>query len=178
MSWNWYRSFLGVRLIKHFYEQISRSLMWPQHKMFSALALKADSLLGARSTALPSHCLWREHSWAPDPRQRVPRLCFCCWGADLSWLLSSQRRVPREYFTLHVVLKVQALQSSGEKMLCVSKNLDARKISAIIKIAQWFSLSTVLWNSLDHSLTRTLMGCLAQFQFLSSEKPRQAQPWA
>lgn len=156
MSWNWYRRFLGVRLIQRFCKQISRSLMWPQHKM-SVLALKADSLMGTRSTEFPPHSCWREHS-TPARGYHV--------FEGLSWLLSFSRgECPREYFILHVVLKLQALQSSGKNMLCVSESLDARKISVIIKITQWFFLSTSLWNSLDHSLIRSPMGVSLDFNF-------------
>lgn len=135
---DWYRSFLGIGLIKHFCKQISRSLMWPQSTMFSALALQADVCLGHEAEhfpLIPVEGSTLEHR-APVRGHHIFASATVSRFVPTAQLLREES--PREYFILHVVLEEQALQSSGKNMLCVSKkkNLDAR--TAIIKITQCF----------------------------------------
>lgn len=133
--------------------------------MFSALALQADVCLGHEAEhfpLIPVEGSTLEHR-APVRGQHVFASATVSRFVPTAQLLREES--PREYFILHVVLEEQALQSSGKNMLCLKNNT-------------MFSLSTVLWSSLDHSLTRTPKGYVAGFQLLSlsSEKPRQAQP--
>lgn len=118
---DWYRSFLGIGLIKHFCKQISRSLMWPHSTMFSALALQADVCLGHEAEhfpLIPVEGSTLEHR-APVRGQHVFASATVSRFVPTAQLLREES--PREYFILHVVLEEQALQSSGKNMLCVSK---------------------------------------------------------
>lgn len=140
-------------------------------QMFSAVALKADSLTGCEaqsSLLIPAGGSILEHS-TPARGYHV--------FADLSWLLSfSEDSHQENIIFLHVELKLQALQSSGKNMLCVSESLDARKISVGIKITQWLFLVYYSLEQFGPQPDQDSYGCFAGFHLLSlsSGEPRQA----
>lgn len=126
---DWYRSFLGIGLIKHFCKQISRSLMWPQSTMFSALALQADGLFGTQAEHFPLFPVGGStlEQWAPVRGHSV----FASATVSRFVLTAQLLRVPKRIFYSSCCAGRAGTSELGEEYaMCLKKNnLDARKIT-------------------------------------------------
>lgn len=123
--------------------------------------------------------LWKGALLSTEPQSEGSMSLLLLLLADLSQLLSFSEKSPQESILFFMLCwKSRHFRALG-RICCVSKKKKkSRCQNCHNKNNTMFSLSTVLWSSLDHSLTRTPKGYVAGFQLLSlsSEKPRQAQP--